>query len=696
VRGAIAVILGIALLPAVAGYGVLELGSRLMGTPPLETAQKLSVTVLDRDGALLRAFTTADGSWRLPVEVNAIDPRYLALLLAFEDKRFYSHRGVDPMAAVRAGLQLIGNGRVVSGASTLTMQVARLLDRDRGRSLSSKAHQAMRAWQLERTLSKEQILGLYLRLAPFGGNIEGVRAASLAYFGKEPAHLSLGEAALLVALPQSPETRRPDRFPDAARRARSRVLDRAVAAGILSAGEAIMAAREPIPSARRDFPKLAPHLAEAEVAQFPAKSVHRLTVGKELQAQLEGLARDHARALGQRLSAAVLVADHKSGEVLAYVGSSDYFDDGRLGANDMIAAVRSPGSTLKPLIYGLGFEAGLAHPETLIEDRPVRFGTYRPKNFDEDYRGSVTIREALAHSLNVPAVKVLNAVGPARLVSRLRAVGIAPALPGEMEPSLAMALGGVGLRLHDLATIYASLANGGGLVRLEHRKDGSKANVPGLAGATAAPRLLTPAAAWYVADILKDAPPPAGARGGRIAYKTGTSYGYRDAWAAGYDGRHAIAVWVGRADGASVPGLTGRAAAAPLLFDAFQHLGQMRAPLPSPPAGAIRAAGADLPPPLKRFREPSEDPPAGPYLDPPVQIAFPPDRSELELDDPDAPVLLKAEGGALPLTWMVDGTPIPSEAHRRETAWQPDGRGFVRLSVTDAKGRVDRVTVRLR
>jgi penicillin-binding protein 1C len=696
-RGAIGVILGLALLPAVAGYLALELGSRLMGPPPIETAQKLSVTALDRDDALLRAFTTADGSWRLPVEVKAVDPRYLALLLAFEDKRFYSHRGVDPIAAVRASLQLIGNGRIVSGASTLTMQVARLLDRDRGRSLSLKARQAMRAWQLERALSKEQILALYLRLAPFGGNIEGVRAASLAYFGKEPAHLSLGEAALLVALPQSPEARRPDRFPDAARLARSRVLNRAVAAGILSAGEAAIAAREAIPNARRDFPKLAPHLAEAEVAQSPANSVHRLTVGKALQAQLEALARDHARALGQRLSAAVLVADHKSGEVLAYVGSSDYFDESRLGANDMIAAVRSPGSTLKPLIYGLGFEAGLAHPETLIEDRPVRFGTYRPKNFDEDYRGAVTIREALAHSLNVPAVKVLNAVGPARLVSRLRAVGIAPALPSDGEPTLAMALGGVGLRLHDLATIYASLANGGGLVRLEHRKDaGSKANVPGLPGATAAPRLLTPVAAWYVADILKDAPPPAGARGGRIAYKTGTSYGYRDAWAAGYDGRHAIAVWVGRADGASVPGLTGRAAAAPLLFDAFQRLGQMRAPLPAPPAGALGAAGAGLPPPLKRFREPGEDAPQGPYLDPPVQIAFPPDHSELALDDPDAPVLLKAEGGALPLTWMVDGAPIPSEAHRRETAWQPDGRGFVRLSVTDAKGRVDRVTVRLR
>jgi penicillin-binding protein 1C len=213
---------------------------------------------------------------------------------------------------------------------------------------------------------------------------------------------------------------------------------------------------------------------------------------------------------------------------------------------------------------------------------------------------------------------------------------------------------------------------------------------------TAAAALLSPLAAWYVGDILKDAPPPAGARGGRIAYKTGTSYGYRDAWAVGYDGRHVVAVWVGRADGASTPGLTGRSAAAPLLFDAFQRLGADPIPLHRPPPGALRLAGADLPPPLKRFREPGQDGENGPYLDPPVQIAFPPDRSELELEETDGGVLLKAEGGALPLTWMVDGAPLSAEGHRREAVWQPVGRGFVRLTVTDARGRVDRVTVRLR
>jgi penicillin-binding protein 1C len=213
---------------------------------------------------------------------------------------------------------------------------------------------------------------------------------------------------------------------------------------------------------------------------------------------------------------------------------------------------------------------------------------------------------------------------------------------------------------------------------------------PGLRG------LLGPVASWYVTDILKDAPPPAANIGGRIAYKTGTSYGYRDAWAIGYDGQHTVAVWVGRADGTATPGLTGRTAAAPLLFEAFQRIGNARAPLAGAPAGAIRASGANLPPPLKRFQEPGSERPTGPYLDSPVTIAFPPDRSDVELEDDETPLVLKAEGGALPLTWMIDDAPIAKTEHSRETTWQPDGRGFVKLTVVDAKGRVDRVTVRVR
>jgi penicillin-binding protein 1C len=431
----------------------------------------------------------------------------------------------------------------------------------------------------------------------------------------------------------------------------------------------------------------------------PEKPVHRLTIDRDVQMALESLAEEQTKLLGQKLSAAILAVDHTTGEVIAHVGSADYLDDQRSGAIDMATAVRSPGSTLKPFIYGLAFEAGIAHPETLIEDRPVRFGSYAPKNFDDGYHGTVTIREALAESLNIPAVKVLAAVGPDKLAGRFRSVGVEPALPDKTAPTLAMALGGIGLSLHDLATLYAGLARGGDAVGLRHRLDETPPDNARLLlhGKRLPPekRVLSPVAAWYATDILKDAPPPLNAKGGRFAYKTGTSYGYRDAWAIGYDGRHTVAVWVGRPDGASTPGLIGRLVAAPILFDAFARLSDKRSPLPAPPPGAVRATGSQLPPPLKRFREGGAETAQGPFLDPRVLIAFPPDRAEVETDAAE-PLLLKASGGVLPLTWLVDGAPIESDPRGRQVVWQPSGPGFVKLSVIDAKGRVDRVTVRLK
>lgn len=687
-----------------AGFLGLKLAFHKLGPLPLEAVAEVSTTVLDREDRLLRAFTTKDGRWRLPVEVKDVEPRYIAMLLAFEDRRFWRHPGVDPLSVMRAGGQLVRHRRLVSGASTLSMQVARLIDQRHDRNAFGKLRQMLRALQLEATVSKAEVLRLYLRLAPFGGNIEGVRAASLAYFGKEPRHLSPGEAALLVALPQSPELRRPDRHAEAARRARARVLDRAVAARVITGAEAARAKQEPIPRLRREFPKLAPHVAENEVKRDPTKSIHRLTIDRDAQRAFEELAESHARGLGQKLSAAILAVDHTTGETVAYVGSAGYLDDSRKGAIDMVKAVRSPGSTLKPIIYGLAFEAGIAHPETLIEDRPVRFGTYAPKNFDDDFHGTVTVREALGLSLNIPAVKVLNVLGPGKLMSRFRRLRMVTALPSKSQPTLAIALGGIGLRLQDLTMLYASLAKGGEAAHLTLRRDETAKPRNRIAlrprGLDRSRTLLSPVAAWYVTDVLKDAPPPANAKGGRIAYKTGTSYGYRDAYAIGYDGRHTIAVWVGRPDGAATPGLTGRTAAAPMLFDAFQRLSEKRVPLSPAPAGAVLAKGPDLPPPLKRFREDGEEsakPSSGGVVEPPVAIAFPPDRAELALEDGDAEVInIKAEGGALPLTWLVDGAPIPSDPHKRDVVWQPDGRGFVKLSVIDAHGRVDRVTVRLR
>jgi penicillin-binding protein 1C len=667
----------------------------LTGPPSLAGASERSLTVLDRNGRLLRAYTTADGRWRLPVERVALDQRYVRMLLAYEDGRFRQHPGVDPLAMGRSALLAVRHGRLVSGASTLTMQVARLLDGRHERTAAGKLRQSFRALVLERVLSKDAILDLYFELAPFGGNVEGVRAAALSYFGKEPQRLSVAEAALLVALPQSPAARRPDRRPEVARRARDRVVDRMVVAGIVSPAEAAQAKAEPVPTGRHEFPRLAPHLADAEVAADSAARVHRLTLDAHLQHAMEQLVAEHASRVGVQLSAAMLVVDHGSGEIRAHVGSPGYLAQDRFGAIDMTQALRSPGSTLKPFIYGLAFEAGLAHPETMIEDQPVRFGSYAPKNFDEAFHGTVTIREALQQSLNVPAVKVLAEVGPHALVGRFRRLDLVPALPQQTRPTLAIALGGIGFTLHDLATLYAALARGGEAVRLIHRQEERTA------ARTNPGRLLSEAAAWQVASILVGATPPPGARARQIAFKTGTSYGYRDAWAVGFDGRTTIAVWVGRPDGAATPGLTGLGAAAPLLFEAFQRLGRPVEPLKRPVAAAASPRDRSaLAPPLRVFARAAEGRGAGDMTGTPVQIAFPPDRAEVEPEPGEqgeaARIVLKADGGLLPLTWLVDGKPIEAPAHARQTTFVPDGSGFVRVSVIDAAGRADHVTVRVR
>ncbi len=660
-----------------------------------------SPLVVDRQGRLLRAFTVADGRWRLPVTLAEVDPLFLSLLLTFEDRRFYHHGGVDYLALARAVGQLIVNGRVVSGASTLTMQTARLLHGQSSRGVAGKLRQMVQALALERRLDKAAILERYLHLAPYGGNLEGIRAASLAWFGLEPRRLTPAQAALLVALPQAPEARRPDRDPAAARRARDRVLARALAAGILDAETVAAAQREPVPRQRLPFPLLAPHATQRARLAHPERPVQRLTLASDLQARLETLAAERGRLLGEKLSLALLVADHPSGEILAAVGSPG-LEAAREGFIDMTRVVRSPGSTLKPLIYGLAFEAGIAHPESLIEDRPAGFGRYVPANFDRDYQGTVTLRRALQLSLNIPAVKLLEAVGPARLVARLRRAGARPELPDLSPPGLAIGLGGVGLRLTDLVAVYGAIARGGRPMPLVEElpmatrgglDDTGSAPSQGTGGtAQASPgddRLRLPVlderAAWQVTDILAAAPPPEAANTAGLAFKTGTSYGYRDAWALGFDGRHVVGVWVGRPDGAPVPGLTGITAAAPLLVDVFARLGP-RHPLPPAPPGVLRATTVSLPPPLRRVDEPAAT--AGP------RIAFPPAGARLALGAGlDGELALKVRDGQPPFTWFANGTPIAHEPFARVTPWRPQGAGFVTLAVVDAQGRSGRVRV---
>ena len=383
---------------------------------------------------------------------------------------------------------------------------------------------------------------------------------------------------------------------------------------------------------------------------------------------------------------AVLVVANRDRRVLAYVGASDFFDARRAGQVDMIRAIRSPGSTLKPLIYGFGFDDLLIHPETLIDDAPTRFGGYSPGNFHHTYAGQLTVREALQQSLNIPAVAVLEQVGPARVAARLREVG----LPlywnaAHPQPGLPLVLGGVGMSLEELVTLYVGLANGGEIAPL--RFGPADPDEPGRA-------VLTGAACWYLADILRSAPPPQNvltpnslAWPRAIAYKTGTSYGFRDAWALGFDPDYTVGVWVGRPDGSPSPGYYGRNTAAPLLFRIFDLLPAPATPPTAPPAGVWQVSRDQLPERLRYFH-------THPALDitgaPPLSITFPMTGSMVELPSQNgglAELPLTAKGGVKPLRWLVNGRPLAGSSWRRDAFWSPDGEGLARITVLDQSGQ---------
>jgi penicillin-binding protein 1C len=647
--------------------------------PPL--LSETSVEVRDRHGDLLRLYTVADGRWRLAVTPAQVDATYIDMLIAYEDKRFLFHAGVDLRAMARAVGQALWHGEVISGGSTLTMQVARLLEESGTGRWQGKLRQMRVALAMERRLSKDQILQLYLTHAPFGGNLEGIRAATLAWFGKEPARLTPAQSAMLVALPQSPEARRPDRNRSAAEAARDRVLERMIAQNALSEDTARAALSETVPHKRRAFPALAPHLSDLALSTAPEALRHDLTLDAGVQSRLETLAITALHGLPGDLSIAIVLADHTSGEILASVGSAGY-DAGekRQGFIDMTRAKRSPGSTLKPFVYAMGFDRGLAHPQTLIDDRPVAFGRYAPQNFDGAFRGELPVAEALRQSLNIPVVLLLDQIGPAHLMDLMRRAGTRPEMPGD-QAGLAVALGGVGISLTELVQLYAMLGQGGTAQDLfwragsEHRKG--------------AP-VISRSAAWQIGDILAGLTPPAGAPSRRLAYKTGTSYGHRDTWAIGYDGQHVAGVWIGRPDGTPVPGAFGGDLAAPVLFEAFQRLKPEADPLPAPPPETLILSTAELPQPLRRFSgrnavfKPAADAP---------KLIFPPDGATLAQMDGAVPV--KVRDGTPPFSWVANGRVVQSGIYRREALLPDLGLGFSQLSVVDAEGRAARVTIRV-
>lgn len=664
--------------------------------PDLTRAALLSQQVLDSSGRPLRVYLTAGGFLRLPASIERVDRRYLDMLIAYEDKRFYEHGGVDPLAVGRAVWQVLSHGRVVSGASTLTMQTARLLE-PRARSLASKLIEMFRALQLEQRYSKKEILSLYLTLAPFGGNREGVDAAARAYFGHSPEHLDVAEAALLVALPQSPSQFRPDRYPAAARAARNKVLRRLAAADVISHRAAWRAMTERISVVDPSLPRAAAHLADRLTRDYAAHTVIETTIDGTLQHALERLARNRAHQLGRRTDVAILVVENASRRVRTYVGSADFDDDRRLGQIDMVRAIRSPGSALKPIIYGLAFDRGLIHPATIIDDVPMRFGGYAPTNFDNRYHGEVTIADALRLSLNVPAVAVLARLGPVSAVERLRRAGVTLEFGGDdVRPGLAFALGGVGTTLEDLVALYAALADDGRVRPLGF----TTAQTEGAQYLQRDNTLLGEAARRYVSEILRGVPLPdlvlpdsLRARPRHIAFKTGTSYGHRDAWTVGYTARFTVGVWVGRADGTPNPGRSGANTAAPLLFSVFDHL-----PPPSPQQVAQRVSATTdvqfLPPVLRRFERTAGGAVEGRHAVGP-RIVAPVDQAILPLPPGGRPLVIEVAGGTRPLRWVINETAIMTRGAARRVQWRPDGPGFADIVVIDARGRRAGIHIRL-
>src|SRR3990167_7467506 len=457
----------------------------------------LARVVLAEDGTPLWRFADANGVWRYPVHTSEVSPYYLDALLTYEDRWFYQHPGVNPLALVRATWQNLSGARVVSGGSTLSMQVARLLD-PHSRTLHGKLRQLWRTAQLEWHLSKDEILNLYLNRAPFGGTLQGVAAASWAYLGKSPSQLTRAEAALLAVLPQAPSRLRPDRHPERAQAGRDKVLKRLASFAVWPQSAIKDALEEPVLLAPRQEPSLAPLLAR-RLNTRASPPLIRTTLDAALQRRLEDLLLGWRARLPERTSAAILVVEQPSMAVRAYLGSVDIGDARRFGHVDMVSAVRSPGSTLKPFLYGMALDEGLIHSESLLQDVPRRYGDYRPGNFAAGFSGAVSASEALASSLTLPAVQLLEAYGPKRFAGELRSAGVPLLLPPLAEPNLALILGGAGSRLEELVSGYSAFARGGMAARLRFQpQDGLHER-----------RLLSPGAAWIVRRILSGRARPA-------------------------------------------------------------------------------------------------------------------------------------------------------------------------------------------
>lgn len=588
---------------------------RLTPLPVEKLKGDYSTAYLASDGSLLRLTLSKSGKYRLPLELDEISPQVIRGFTAYEDRWFHWHFGVNPAAALRAVFLNLKHRRILSGASTITMQVAKLIDR-RPRTFGAKALETFRALQLEARYSKKQILEFYLNSAPMGGNIEGVGAASLLYFGKPARSLSWGETALLISLPRSPAARRPDRFPEKARQGRDKVLEQILPLVKPSPEEAEGAFHSLLPKGRCVNPDPAPQLV-GRAGRLSGRVSGTLTL--TVKPQLQGLAQ---RMLSRAVAAlrnrgvhngAVVIVDNHTMKVLAYVGSADLTDPqgGQInGAN----ILRSPGSALKPFLYGLAIDRGLLTPKRTLFDIPRDYGGYKPANFEGGYKGLVSAEEALAGSLNIPAIgleSTMGSQGEGGLEEWVRHAGCVGRRRSFLDPGLSVVLGAYPMTVEEMVRLYAALANGGRMKSLKFFEEEAGDAVP-----EKGKPLLSAEASYLVSEMLAkvqrtDLPASweFSPTRGKVAFKTGTSFGHRDAWCLGYNPDITIGVWLGNADNTGSPALIGHDAAAPVVIDLFNQFTRSADPWFRPPAGVQKRKVCALSgrPPGEECRELEED-----------------------------------------------------------------------------------------
>ena len=651
--------------------------------------------VLDHDHMPLHMVRSPkEDLWRFPANIRNIDPQFIKGLVHVEDQYFFSHFGVNPFSILRAFIGNIAKGKIISGASTITMQTVRLLER-RPRTMTAKMIEVIRAFQLELSYTKAEILEMYLTLAPYGGNIEGIRAACLAFFDHEPRVLSAAETALLIAIPRAPNRLRPTLNSPLTQKNRNLILKKMQKARLINDDIFNRARQHPCPSTLYPFPKGAPHFSRRLFARYPTKQSIESTLDSGLQSKVALIA---ATSLPNDLplNVAILVIDQTKKEIIGYVASRDFENEQESGQVDFIQAIRSPGSILKPLIYGFAFDKGVVRPDTIVNDQAIRYGNYHPANFSKQFHGALRVKDALRLSLNTIAVDLLVQSGVNAFWDKLKEADITLKLPSSEDgtdgPNAALALGGVGTTLESLSTLYSIFYHGGIVTPHSDIKSDIKSDSTSNPKNTVqkeAPLLMTANSAKSIIKILTDDglnTSVSGKSARRIFYKTGTSHGHRDALVLGGDHRYLISIWVGYADNRSMGNQTGETLAVPMMHKVLQQLPYTENPCRAPSLNTTNASYH-----FKTFSE------ADQTVATTFRILFPTDQSILMRPPSDEAIPFQTMQGKAPLKWFINAAPpFVQETLDTPFYWKPKEPGFYRVTALDAAGRSASVMIEVR